>query len=74
MTTCMVFVFAALLEYAVVQWVSRLEGTGPFYKKKVDKMQRKKMGQYISQFDKIRSCFHSSPFSCIPYVDNIISK
>jgi len=59
MTTCMIFVFAALLEYAVVQWISRQEQEGVFYQKKMAHMKRKLDPNiiYQSQFDKVRNCF-----------------
>lgn len=75
MTTCMIFVFAALLEYAVVQWISRQEQEGAFYQKKMNQMRAKKDPHYTyeSQFDKVRNCFQNSWFSFIPCVNDVLS-
>ena len=70
----MIFVFAALLEYAVVQWISRQNQEGIFYQKKVAEMRQKLdvNSGYKTQFDNIRSCFRRSWLSILPCVDDIL--
>ena len=58
MTTCMIFVFAALLEYAIVQWISRKDKDSAFYKRKIQEIRAKNdpNGEFTSQFDKLNAC------------------